>query len=123
MDASLEMISETGGVLIYLAQEGRDIGLLNKIRVYALQDTGLDTVDANEQLGFPADNRTYSIVQKIFSTLHIQSVRLITNNPLKIKALEAHNITVNERVPLIISNNEYNQKYLQTKQERMGHLL
>ncbi len=117
------MISESCGVLIYLAQEGRDIGLLNKIRVYALQDTGLDTVDANEQLGFPADNREYTIVQKILSTLHIQSVRLITNNPLKIQALEAHNITVNERVPLIIPINEYNQKYLQTKQTRMGHLL
>lgn len=97
--------------------------MLNKIRAYALQDQGFDTINANEQLGFPIDNREYAIVQEILKTLHIQSIRLITNNPLKIRSLEKYKIIVNERVPLIIQDNEYNKAYLQTKQTRMGHFL
>ena len=98
------MIAEQGGVLVYLSQEGRDIGLINKIRAYALQDAGLDTVDANEQLGLPADAREYGIVAKMFAHLGIQSVQLITNNPLKVEAIERYGIHVTKRVPLVIAS-------------------
>jgi 3,4-dihydroxy 2-butanone 4-phosphate synthase/GTP cyclohydrolase II len=117
------MISKEGGILIYLAQEGRDIGLLNKIRAYALQDQGLDTVDANEQLGLPADNRQYRVVKEIFETLGVKSLRLITNNPLKVESLETYGVIVSERVSIVIPDNEYSKKYLQTKKDRMRHEL
>jgi GTP cyclohydrolase II len=122
LDEALRLIAKSGGILIYLAQEWRDIGLLNKIRAYALQDLGHDTVDANEQLWLPADNRQYLIVKEILETLKIKSLRLITNNPLKVEALETYWIAVTERVPIIVGNNEHNKKYLKTKQVRMGHL-
>ncbi len=123
LDAALQMIADEWWILIYLAQEWRDIGLLNKIRAYSLQDEGFDTVDANEQLGLPADNRQYKIVKEILEELKIQSLRLITNNPLKIESLEAYGIMVTERVSIVIPDNEHNKKYLQTKKDRMRHEL
>jgi GTP cyclohydrolase II len=111
------------GVLLYLPQEGRGIGLANKIRAYALQDRGLDTVDANLALGLPVDGREYASAAEILRTLRAERIRLLTNNPLKSAALERHGIEVVERVPLSISPNPVNIRYLRTKAARMGHLL
>ena len=119
--ASLELISKEGGMVIYHRQEGRNIGLLNKINAYALQDTGLDTVEANHQLGFRADERTYEIVVFILNHFGIDKLQLLTNNPHKIESLEGIEIT--RRVPLIIKSNEHNRDYLNVKKEQMGHLL
>ncbi|MEM8561265.1 MAG: GTP cyclohydrolase II [Pseudomonadota bacterium] len=120
--AALEAISAEGrGALFYLRQEGRGIGLLNKIRAYKLQDAGADTVEANEQLGFGADMRDYSILGPMFSHLGISSVRLITNNPRKVAALEEHGVKVVERIPLITDRNPHNDKYLKTKAGKLGH--
>ncbi len=121
LQASLEKIAKEGGMLIYHRQEGRNIGLLNKVNAYALQDKGFDTVEANHQLGFEADERTYDIVETILEHFSIRQMRLLTNNPHKIESLR--NIEIVERVPLIIASNPYNEKYLQTKKEQMGHLL
>ena len=121
---SLEQIAEYGvGVLLYLRQEGRGIGLVNKIRAYSLQDTGLDTVDANLALGLPVDAREYGSAAAILQHLGLRQVRLLTNNPAKLRALELHGIAVVERVPIEIRPNSANQQYLQTKAMRMGHLL
>lgn len=111
------------GVLLYLRQEGRGIGLTNKIRAYELQDTGLDTVQANEALGFQDDERNYSIAAHMLHSLHVHSVRLITNNPRKIAGLEELGVKVTGRIPLVIPPNDYNQAYLRTKAEKSGHLL
>ena len=111
------------GVLLYLRQEGRGIGLANKIRAYALQDDGLDTVDANLALGLPVDRREYASAAAILRTLGLRQVRLLTNNPLKSAALERHGIQVVERVPLAVRPNPLNRRYLRTKADRMGHLL
>ncbi|MEM8662274.1 MAG: GTP cyclohydrolase II [Pseudomonadota bacterium] len=120
--AALEAISAEGrGALFYLRQEGRGIGLLNKIKAYKLQDAGADTVEANEQLGFGADMRDYSILGPMFSHLGISSVRLITNNPRKVAALEEHDVKVVERIPLITDRNPHNDKYLKTKKGKLGH--
>jgi GTP cyclohydrolase II len=121
---SLEQIAEYGvGVLLYLRQEGRGIGLVNKIRAYSLQDTGLDTVDANLALGLPVDAREYGSAAAILQHLGLREVRLLTNNPAKLRALELHGITVVERLPIEIRPNSANRGYLQTKAVRMGHLL
>lgn len=117
---ALRTIAREGGLVIYLRQEGRDIGLLNKINAYALQDEGLDTVAANHQLGFAADERTYEMVQFILAYYGINTIRLLTNNPNKINALEG--IEILERLPIVIDPNEHNEGYLQTKKEQMGHL-
>lgn len=123
LEASLELISRAGkGVVIYLKQEGRGIGLLNKIRAYQLQDMGMDTVDANEHLGFPGDMRDYRVASRIISLLGIRSVALLTNNPSKIDGLRAYGISVVRRIPVTIAPNTYNARYLRTKQVRMGHL-
>jgi GTP cyclohydrolase II len=114
---------EPSGVLLYLRQEGRGIGFANKIRAYALQDRGLDTVDANLALGLPVDRREYASAAAILRTLGLRQVRLLTNNPLKSAALERHGIQVVERVPIAVPPNEVNQAYLRTKADRMGHLL
>ncbi len=122
LEASLRMISEQGGILIYLDQEGRGIGLSNKIRAYALQENGADTVEANEQLGFAADMRTYMIAGEILKYFKVSRIRLITNNPNKLKGLNGDGITVIERIPLNTKPTEFNKKYLETKKNKMGHL-
>ncbi len=124
LEASLIEIQRVGhGVLLYLRQEGRGIGLANKIRAYALQEQGLDTVDANRALGLPDDLRDYGIAAEMLRDLGVGSVRLLTNNPLKIDNLRAHGIQIIERVPLLIEPNATNIHYLRVKQDRMGHLL
>jgi len=124
LDRSLQMIASQGaGVLVYLRQEGRGIGLLQKLRAYNLQDQGHDTVDANLLLGHGADERSYSLAARILEDLGVKSVLLMTNNPLKISALEAEGIKVNKRVPLEAPVNSDNESYLLTKVQRMDHLL
>ncbi|GAB3288320.1 GTP cyclohydrolase II [Parahaliea aestuarii] len=123
LEAGLKAISEAGrGALFYLRQEGRGIGLLNKIRAYKLQDAGADTVEANEQLGFGADMRDYSILGPMLEHLNIQQVRLMTNNPRKVAALEAAGVNVVERIPVHTDHNPHNEKYLKTKGAKLGHL-
>ena len=117
------MADEGGGVLIYLAQEGRDIGLLNKMRAYALQDKGLDTVDANHVLGFATDERVFLPAARIINALGMTKVRLITNNPDKISQLERYGIAVKERLPMDIASNSHNEHYIATKQRRTGHII
>jgi len=122
--ASLERIAEAGvGLLLYLRQEGRGIGLANKIRAYALQDTGLDTVEANVALGLPIDDREYASAAAILRHLGLRRIRLLTNNPAKLRALEQNQITVLERLALEVPPNPTNARYLHTKARRMGHLL
>lgn len=121
LQASLKMIANEGGMVIYHRQEGRNIGLLNKINAYALQDQGFDTVTANHQLGFKADERTYDIIKFILDHFNINKVKLLTNNPDKVKSLT--DIDVTQRVSLIIESNPHNEKYLSVKKEQMGHLL
>lgn len=124
LQEALRRISEEGrGVLFYLRQEGRGIGLLNKIKAYNLQDQGADTVEANEKLGFAADMRDYSICLPMLKHLGINSVKLMTNNPRKVKALEAAGVTVAERVPLQVGKNRHNENYLQTKMGKLGHMM
>lgn len=123
LEQSLMKIADEGGILIYLRQEGRGIGLVNKIKAYALQEQGLDTVDANHELGFPADKRDYAIAYQILKYYGVEAVRLLTNNPTKINSLERYGVTVVERVPLEIEPTGDNHRYLKAKKEKMGHLL
>ncbi|MCH7666849.1 MAG: 3,4-dihydroxy-2-butanone-4-phosphate synthase [Acidobacteria bacterium] len=122
-DAQRHIASEGAGILLYLRQEGRGIGLREKLRAYALQDTGLDTVEANHRLGHPADARTYETAAWILRDLGCRSVRLLTNNPAKIKGLEQHGVEVIERRPLLPRESPENQSYLATKRDRLGHFL
>lgn len=124
LDDSLRFLQEQGrGMLLYLRQEGRGIGLTNKIRAYAIQDQGHDTVEANHLLGLPEDLRDYAAAAAILRDLGVRQVRLLTNNPAKIAGLERHGIAVVERLPLQVSPNPANLRYLRTKREKMGHLL
>jgi GTP cyclohydrolase II len=124
LGVALERIAEEpAGVLLYLRQEGRGIGLLNKIRAYELQDEGLDTVDANLALGFRDDERDYAVAAHMLASLTIGSVRLLTNNPKKVAALEAHGIRVAGRIPHVMPAGRYNRHYLETKARRSGHLM
>ena len=121
---SLTQIAEIGrGVIFYLQQEGRGIGLSNKIRAYNLQDKGLDTVEANHQLGFKEDEGTYETVSGMIKFLAIKKLDLMTNNPKKIKALKDMGVEVNQRIPLSTDTNKYNEKYISTKINKLGHLL
>ncbi len=122
-EKALRMIAEEGGVFLYMRQEGRGIGLHNKLRTYELQERGLDTVDANLALGFPADRRDYGIGMQILRDIGVSKMRLITNNPAKRAGLEAYGLEVVERVPIVTTPNPHNLRYLETKRERMGHLL
>jgi len=124
LDAALEKIAQQGrGMVVYLRQEGRGIGLINKIKAYALQDQGQDTVEANINLGFKADQREFEVAAELLSSLGIQKIRLMTNNPIKVEALKAANIDVVERVPMKYGKNPHNEHYLSTKRGKMGHLL
>ena len=124
LSRALEMIQDVGkGVLLYIDQEGRGIGLANKLRAYALQDKGADTVEANEMLGFPADLRDYGIGAQILADLGLRKLRLLTNNPRKIIGLEGYGLEVVEVVPILTEPNPHNERYLATKREKLGHLL
>jgi GTP cyclohydrolase II len=111
------------GIVLYLRQEGRGIGLINKIRAYSLQDQGLDTVEANLALGFRDDERDYAIAANMLHALKIKSIRLMTNNPKKIAQLEQYGVKVNERIPHVLPTNEHNRSYLETKVAKSGHLI
>jgi GTP cyclohydrolase II len=124
LDAALAAIAASGdGVLLYLRQEGRGIGIVNKLRAYALQDRGLDTVEANLALGLPADARDYGGAAAVLQALGVRAVRLLTNNPAKVRALEHNGVRVLERVPIVVPPTEISLRYLTTKVQRMGHLL
>ena len=124
LEGALKKIATEGrGILLYLRQEGRGIGLINKIRAYRLQEAGADTVQANEQLGFKADARDYALCQPMLGQFGITSLRLMTNNPRKIEAMEKLGITVAERVPLLVNRNAFNQHYLNTKASKLGHMM
>jgi GTP cyclohydrolase II len=122
--AQQRISAEGAGIIIYLRDhEGRGIGLANKIRAYALQDQGFDTVDANIALGLPVDSRCFDIAAELLTTLNIRSIRLLSNNPDKLNALKKRGIIINSLVPLAITANKNNVQYLQTKQFKLGHLL
>ncbi len=124
LDAALAMIEQEGtGVLLYLSQEGRGIGLLNKLKAYKLQEQGFDTVDANLRLGLPADLRDYGIGAQILVDLGLTSIRILTNNPKKIAGLTGHGLSVTDQIPIVHASNPHNEAYLRTKVERMGHTL
>jgi 3,4-dihydroxy 2-butanone 4-phosphate synthase/GTP cyclohydrolase II len=124
LEVSLQAIEMEGsGVLIYLRQEGRGIGLLNKLRAYNLQDSGLDTVDANLHLGFGADQRDYAVAVAILEDLGVRTIRLLTNNPDKVAAFEQSSIQVATRIPLIVPVTDHNREYLTVKRLRLGHFL
>jgi 3,4-dihydroxy 2-butanone 4-phosphate synthase/GTP cyclohydrolase II len=123
-EKALDRIEDEGeGVLVYLNQEGRGIGLFDKIRAYRLQDEGRDTVEANEELGLPADARSYGAAADLLAALGVEHVRLMTNNPDKVTALEDGGVRVEERVPLLVEGDEHSASYLGTKRDRLGHLL
>ncbi len=124
LEAALRMVAGLDrGAVVYLRQEGRGIGLVNKIRAYALQEQGLDTVQANHALGFPDDLRSYDVAAEMLQQLGVRSVRLITNNPTKVAGLAEHGVPVTGRIPLVMRSNGHNAFYLQTKKQKSGHLL
>jgi GTP cyclohydrolase II len=124
LEGALKRIADVGrGILLYLRQEGRGIGLVNKIRAYRLQEAGADTVEANLQLGFHADARNYELVQPMLAQFGVGQVRLMTNNPRKIDALNKLGIEVAERVPLLVNRNAFNNNYLNTKEAKLGHMM
>ena len=123
LDLSLKFIAKNGGLVIYHRQEGRNLVLVNKVNAYALQDKGRNTIEANIELGFKEDERDYRVVGYIFENLGIKKLKLITNNPAKLKYVESLGVEIVERIPAIIKANKYNELYLSTKKEKMGHLI
>lgn len=123
LDAAMKYMSENGGMIIYLRQEGRNIGIINKLRAYALQEKGFDTVEANLKLGLPADGRNFDIAVEMLKILNVKEINLLTNNPDKLKSLVNSGIILNHRVPLEIESNEVNESYLSKKKDYFGHLL
>ena len=124
LEYAMKKIAENGlGIILYLRQEGRGIGLINKIRAYELQDRGADTVEANERLGFDADLRDYTVTKAMFLHLQIEKIRLMTNNPVKVQALKKLGILIEERVPIETAQNDHNARYLATKAGKLGHLI
>ncbi|MES2047921.1 MAG: GTP cyclohydrolase II [Pseudomonadota bacterium] len=124
LEMAMQKIAQEGrGAILYLRQEGRGIGLLNKVHAYRLQDEGADTVEANQQLGFAADLRSYSLCEPMLKHLGISAVRLMTNNPRKISAMTEMKVKVEEHIPLIIKRNPFNDRYLSTKVSKLGHLM
>jgi 3,4-dihydroxy 2-butanone 4-phosphate synthase / GTP cyclohydrolase II len=123
LEAAMKKIAKEGGIILYMQQEGRGIGLLNKIKAYALQEQGMDTVQANEKLGFTADQRDYSLAADMLKDLGIKDITLLTNNPHKVKGLEEAGIKVTKRISLQIASNEHSEAYLKTKKEKLGHLI
>ncbi|MCF6340910.1 MAG: GTP cyclohydrolase II [Sulfurimonas sp.] len=121
LEYALTLAEQTNGMVIYLRQEGRNIGLFNKINAYALQDNGLDTIEANHQLGFNADERTYEVVTFILHHFNIHKIKLLTNNPNKVNSIS--DIEIIERIPIIMKSNEHNEDYLNIKKDKMGHIL
>lgn len=122
LEESLARISRDGGVLLYLRQEGRGIGLINKMKAYNLQDSGMDTIEANHALGFGSDDRNFEVALEMFKLLGIDKIKLLTNNPEKVNAFDGTGIQMEERVPLIIEPHSGNAGYLKVKKEQMGHL-
>ena len=123
LDSAMKYMQENGGIILYLRQEGRNIGIINKLKAYALQEKGLDTVQANLQLGLPADNRDFSVAIDMLEQIGVKSVNLMTNNPEKIQFIKDSNIAYNSRIPLQIKSNEASASYLKTKRDYFGHLL
>ncbi|WP_312195521.1 GTP cyclohydrolase II [Epilithonimonas vandammei] len=123
LDSAMKYMQENGGIILYLRQEGRNIGIINKLKAYALQEKGLDTVQANLQLGLPADDRDFSAAIDMLEQIGVKSVNLMTNNPEKIKFIKDSNIAYNSRIPLQIKSNEASASYLKTKRDYFGHLL
>lgn len=119
----MKYMSENGGIIIYLRQEGRNIGIINKLRAYELQEKGWDTVEANLKLGLPADGRNFDVAVEMLGILKIREINLLTNNPEKIKSIENSTIILNSRIPLEIDSNEVNESYLVKKKHYFGHLL
>ncbi|KUJ53856.1 GTP cyclohydrolase II [Chryseobacterium aquaticum] len=123
LDSAMKYMQENGGIIVYLRQEGRNIGIINKLKAYSLQEKGFDTVAANLELGLPADDRNFDIAIEILNILDVKSINLLTNNPEKVKFVEQSNITLNSRIPLQIPANDSSRGYLQTKKDYFGHLL
>ncbi|AFR35021.1 GTP cyclohydrolase II [Riemerella anatipestifer] len=123
LDAAMQYMQKNGGIILYLRQEGRNIGIINKLKAYALQEQGMDTVQANLHLGLPADGRDFGVAIDILTSLGIKEINLLTNNPDKLKFVEDSTIKLNERIPLQIPSNEVNEGYLKVKKTYFGHLL
>jgi len=124
LEAAIEYIADAEyGAVVYMKQEGRGIGLLNKLKAYRLQDLGLNTIEANHYLGYPAEARDYAVAARIIESLGIRSVALLSNNPDKIRKLEAEGVVITRRIPVVIPSNEHNRDYLATKRLEMGHLI
>lgn len=123
LEAAMKYTQENGGIIVYLRQEGRNIGIINKLKAYSLQEKGFDTVAANLELGLPADDRNFAVAIEILNILDVKNINLLTNNPEKVKFVEESNINLNSRIPLQIPANDSSRGYLKTKKDFFGHLL